>query len=119
MHWGRRILYVLEFTRPNDWAGDWQDRTDTYKDRTDTYKEERYAPLRNMIAGLLPGWKVETIAFALGIRGSYNEKKWREDLEKFKVPGPTIAAMMQQMVTRCLALLGDLYNTRRAATRVR
>ena len=67
VHWGRRILYVLEFTRPNDWAGDWQDRADTYK-------EERYEPLRDKIAGLLlgsrVGWKVETIAFAFGIRGS-------------------------------------------------
>ena len=55
VRWGRRILYVLEFTRPNDGACDWQDRTDTYK-------EERYEPRY-----LLPGWKVETIAFALGI----------------------------------------------------
>ena len=76
--------------------------------RTDAYKEERYAPLREKIAGLLPGWKVETITFSLGIRGSYNEEKWRADLEKFKVPGPTMAAIMQQMVSRCLALLGDI-----------
>ena len=108
IHWGRRAVYVLEFTRPNDWAVDWQTRTDEYK-------EGRYAPLRDKIAGLLPGWKVETIAFSLGIRGSYNENKWRADLEKFRIPGPTVAAIMQQMVSRCLALLGDLYSTRRAA----
>ena len=46
------------------------------------------------IARLLSGWKVETIAFSLGIRGSYKEDKWQADLEKFKVPGPTIAALM-------------------------
>ena len=45
----------------------------------------------------------------------YNEDKWRADLETFKAPGPTIAAMMQQMVTPSLALLGDLYITRRVA----
>lgn len=108
IHWGRRVVYVLEFTRPNDWAVDWQTRTDAYK-------EERYVPLRDKIAGLLPGWKVETIAFSLGIRGSYNEDKWRADLDKFKVPGPTMAAIIQQLVSRCLALMGDLYSTRRAA----
>jgi hypothetical protein len=31
IHWGRRVVYVLEFTRPNDWAVDWQTRTDKYK----------------------------------------------------------------------------------------
>ena len=31
VHWGRRVLYILEFTRPNDWADDWQTRTDAYK----------------------------------------------------------------------------------------
>ena len=60
MHCGQRILYILEFTRPNHWAGDWQARTDAYK-------EERYAPLREKIVRLLPGWKVETIAFSLGM----------------------------------------------------
>jgi hypothetical protein len=32
IHWGRRAVYVLEFTRPNDWAVDWQTRTDEYKE---------------------------------------------------------------------------------------
>ena len=46
--WGRRIPHVLEFTRPNDWAGDWQARTDAYN-------EGRYAPLREQIRGPCPG----------------------------------------------------------------
>ena len=55
---------------------------------------------------------MEAVTFSLGMLGSYSENKWREDFEKLKIPGPTIAAIMQQMVTRCLALLGDLYSTR-------
>ena len=34
VHCGRRVLYclyMLEFTRPSDWADDWQTRTDAYK----------------------------------------------------------------------------------------
>ena len=31
LHWGRWVLYILEFTRPNDWADDLQTRTDAYK----------------------------------------------------------------------------------------
>ena len=112
VHWGHRVVYILEFTRPNDWASDWQEKTDAYK-------EERYAPLRDKMAGLLPGWKVETGAFSLGIRGSFNEEKWRADLERLQVRGPAIAAIMQLMVSRCLASLGDIYRTRQAALRER
>jgi hypothetical protein len=68
VHWERRVVFILEFIRPNDGEDDWQTRTDAYK-------EERYRPLRDKLAALLPGWKVETIAFSLGIRasGSFNE----------------------------------------------
>ena len=82
VHWGQRVVFILEFTRPID-GGDWQTRTDAYK-------EERYCQLRDKLAGLLPGWKVETIAFSLGIRGSFNEEKWRMDLERLKVPRPAM-----------------------------
>jgi hypothetical protein len=65
VHWGRQVVFMLEFTRPNDGADDWQTRTDAYKD-------ERCRPLRDKLAALLlPGWKVETMAFFLGIRGSF------------------------------------------------
>jgi hypothetical protein len=63
-----RVVFILEFTRPNDGADDWQTRTDTYK-------EEQYCPLWDKLAALLPGWKAETISFSLGIRGLYNEEK--------------------------------------------
>jgi hypothetical protein len=74
VQWGRRVVFILEFTRPNDGADGWQTRLSAYK-------EKRYRPLRDKLAALLPGWKMETIAFALGIRGSFNEEKWRTDLD--------------------------------------
>lgn len=60
---GDRVLYMLEFTRPSDWAEDWQGRTDTY-----TTRRLRCGTLRGKLLQLLPGWKVETIAFSLGTR---------------------------------------------------
>ena len=110
VHWGHRVVFILEFTRPNDGADDWQTRTDVYK-------EERYAPLKDKLAGLLPGWKVETIAFSLGIRGSFNEEKWRADLERLKVPRPAMDKLMQELVAKCLVSLGDIYRTRQSALR--
>ena len=44
VHGGHRVVLIQEFTRPNDWAGDWQSKTDAHK-------EERYAPLRDKLAG--------------------------------------------------------------------
>ena len=111
VHWGRRVVFILEFTRPNDGADDWQTRTDAYK-------EERYRPLRDKLAALLPGWKVETIAFSLGIRGSFNEEKWRADLARLKVPRPAMDKLMHELVAKCLISLGDIYRTRQAALRV-
>ena len=110
VHWGHRVVFILEFTRPNDGADDWQTRTDVYK-------EERYAPLKDKLAGLLPGWKVETIAFSLGIRGSFNEEKWRADLERLKVPRPAMDKLMQELVAKCLVSMGDIYRTRQSALR--
>jgi hypothetical protein len=111
VHWGHRVVFILEFTRPNDGSDDWQTRTDAYK-------EERYRPLRDKLAVLLPGWKVETIAFSLGIRGSFNEEKWRTDLERLKVPRPAMDKLMHELVAKCMVSLGDIYRTRQAALRV-
>ena len=94
VHWGQLVVFILEFTRPNDGRDDWQTLTDAYK-------EERYSLLRDKLAGLLPGWKVETIAFSLGIRGSFNEEKWRMDLERLKAPRPAMDKLLQELVARC------------------
>ena len=59
VHWGRRVLYILEFTRPNDWADDWQTRTDAYK-------TERYSlslpPSRSLPPTLAEGKGIRTFA---------------------------------------------------------
>jgi hypothetical protein len=111
VHWGlpgvtsmKTGECILEFTRSNDGVDDWQTQTD--------------APLRDKLAALLPGWKVETIAFSLGIRGSFNEEKWRTDLERLEVPRPAMDKIMHELVAKCLVSLGDIYRTRKAALRL-
>jgi hypothetical protein len=48
VHWGRRRIRILEFTRPNDYRPDW-------RLTTEDYKTERYQPLCDkMVAGLPP-----------------------------------------------------------------
>ncbi len=67
VHWGRRRVRVLEFTRANDYRLDWHETTEDYK-------TERYPPLRDKMAvGLPPPGSVETICVTLGIWGSYAE----------------------------------------------
>ena len=73
--WGRLVLYILEFTRPNDWADDWQTQTDAYK-------TERYTRLRDRIATLLPRWNIEIVTFSLGIsdhdlKTRFHVRTWR------------------------------------------
>ena len=64
VHWGRRRVRILEFTRCNDYRSDW-------REETEAYKTARYQPLRDrMLAALPNGCSVEIINFTLGIRGS-------------------------------------------------
>ena len=52
VHWGRRRVRILEFTRCNDNRSDW-------RETTEEYKTTRYQPLRDkMAAGLPPAWSV-------------------------------------------------------------
>lgn len=44
--------------------------------QADQHKAGWYVSLRGKIARLMPGWKVETLAFSLGIRRSYTKDKW-------------------------------------------
>ncbi len=48
VHWGRRNLFILEFTRPND-------RCATALQDTDAYKRDRYTPLYPRGGGLVYG----------------------------------------------------------------
>jgi hypothetical protein len=58
----------------------------------------RYGTNSHKLAVLLPGWKVETIAFSLGIRGSFNEEKGHMDLERLKVLRPAMDKLMHELV---------------------
>ena len=73
----------------------------------------------NLLCYCLGGrWKQSPSEFSLGIRGSFNEEKWRMDLERLKVPRPAMDKLMHELVARCLVSLGDIYRTRQAALRV-
>ena len=113
VHWGRRRVRILEFTRCNDYRSDW-------RETTEEYKTTRYQPLRDkMAAGLPPAWSVETVCFTLGIRGSYAESRWAASLAALGVPPAGVAGLMATLVPRCLTELNELYKTRSTALRHR
>ena len=113
MHWGRRLIRILEFTRCNDYRSDW-------RETTEGYKTDRYQPLRDKMAGALPrGWSVEIVNFTLGIRGSYAETRWTAALTALGVLEAGVAPLMAALVTQCLTELNELYSTRAAALRQR
>jgi hypothetical protein len=70
VHWAKRCLLILEFTRPND-------RDVLALQNTDTLKTVRYTPLRDRLVTLLPGWAVEIQAYTMGIRGSNDPDRSR------------------------------------------
>ena len=47
VHWGRRRVWILEFSRCNDYRQDW-------RETTEQYKTDRYQPLRDRMTELLP-----------------------------------------------------------------
>ncbi len=111
--WGRRRVWVLEFTRANDYRQDWHETTEYYK-------TERYRPLRDkMAAGLPPPWSVETVCFTLGIRGSYAEAQWATSHAALDVSPAGVIDLMTTLVPLCLTELDGLYKTRSTALRQR
>ena len=111
VHWGRRMLRILEFTRCNDYRQDWRETTEQYKTR-------RYQPLRDRMAELLPrGWSVEVVNFTLGIRGSFTESCWTAALAGLGVSEAEVVHLMAALVAQCLTELNALYSTRAAALR--
>ena len=113
VHWGRRLLRILEFTRCNDYRQDWRETTEQYKTR-------RYQSLRDRMTELLPrGWSVEVVNFTLGIRGSFAETCWTAALTGLGVSEAEVAHLMAALVAQCLAELNELYSTRAAALRLR
>ena len=113
VHWGRRMIRILEFTRCNDYRQDW-------RETTEQYKTGRYQPLRDRMTELLPrGWSVEIVNFTLGIRGSFAESRWTAALTALGVSEAGVARLLAALVAQCLTELNELYSTRAAALRQR
>lgn len=113
VHWNRRLVRILEFTRCNDYRPDW-------RETTEEYKTGRYQPLCDKMAEALPrGWSVEIVNFTLGIRGSYAETRWTAALTALGVSEAGVAHLMAALVAQCLTELNELYSTRAAALRQR
>jgi hypothetical protein len=106
--WDKRYLLILEFTRPND-------RCALSLQDTDAYKTAKYTPLRNRLAGFLPGWEVAILTFTIGIRGSYDPNRWNANLSRFGLTAAHTERLMRAVVSQTLTELNDLYNARYAA----
>ena len=113
VHWGRRMIRIMEFTRCNDYRPDW-------RETTETYKTARYQGLRDKVkAALPPEWSVEIVCFTLGIRGSYAESRWAASLAALGVTASGVTRLMTELVPTCLTELNAIYLTRSAALRQR
>jgi ribonuclease HI len=113
IHWGRRKIQILEFTRCNDYRLDW-------RELTEEYKSERYRLLRDKMAASLPhGWTVETVCLTIGIRGSYAESQWSASLSALGISPAGVSSLMATLVSVCLAELNELYSVRSTALRLR
>jgi hypothetical protein len=108
IHWGKRCLYILEFTRPND-------RDALALQDTDSLKTARYTPLRDRLVMLLPVWEVGIQAYTMGIRGSHDQDRWRANLTQFGLPATRIEALVRNLTLQALTELTNLYSTRYAA----
>ena len=62
VNWEERRLLIIEFTRQND-------RGELSLHETETLKAARYTSLRDLLASLLPWWKLRILTFSLGILG--------------------------------------------------
>ena len=113
VHWNRRRIRILEFTRCNDFRVDW-------REATEEYKTGRYQPLRDRMTALLPpGWSVEIVNFTVGIRGSFAETSWRAALAELGVSTAGATRLLAELVAQCLTELNELYCTRATALRLR
>ena len=113
VHWGRRMVRILEFSRVNDYRPDW-------RETTEQYKTCRYQPLRDKMTEALPrGWSVEQINLTIGIRGSFAEAQWTAALASLGVSATGATHLMASLVAQCLTELNELYSTRAAALQQR
>ncbi len=86
VHWGKRCLFILEFTRPND-------RDIFALQDTDSLKTARYTPPRDRLVMLLPAWEVGIQTYTMGIRGSHDQDRWCVNLTQLGLPATRIEAL--------------------------
>ncbi len=108
LHWGKRCLLILEFTRPND--RDALVLQDTY-----SLKTARYTPLRDRLAMLLPAWEVGTQTYTMGIHGSHDPDRWSANLTRLGLPASRTEALVWNLTLQALMELTNLYSIRYAA----
>jgi len=108
INWSKRHLVILEYTRPNDRGVD-------ALSLTDAHKVARYTPLRDRLMQYLPGWRVEIQAYSMGIRGSHDLGRWKEQLSGLGVSERRISNLIRDMVALTLGELTELYSIRYAA----
>ena len=101
--WDKRVLLILEFTRPND-------RCALSLHATDTFKTARYTPLRDRLARLLPAWEVDIQTYTVGIRGSHDPDRWHANLRRLGMTAARAERLMRGMVSQALTELTDLYS---------
>ncbi len=95
VHWGRRRVWILEFTRCNDYRPDW-------REETEAYKTAQYQPLCDRMLATLPnGWSVEIINFTLGIWCSFAETQWTAALTALGVPATRVTHLTTDLVAHC------------------
>ena len=109
VHWSRRMVRILEFSRVNDSREDWCETVERYK-------SSRYQPLRDIMTEALPrNWSVEQINLTIGIRGSFAETQWTAALASLGVSATGATHLMASLTSQCLTELNELYCTRAAA----
>ena len=106
--WEERRLFIMEFTRPNDKELD-------FSVSTDRAKYDRYLPLKDCMARLLPGWEVDVLPFTVGIRGTIDEAAWTARLGRLGLQGRAAEQVMLKLVKLALTELTAIYNCRQAA----
>ena len=80
---------------------------------------QRYTPLRERLARLLPGWEVEIQTYTMGIRGSLDSDRWKTNLNRLGVTGNRADRLLHDLVSQTLVELTDLYKVRYAALQQR
>ncbi len=100
IHWGKRCLPILEFTRPIDRDAPALQDTDA---------------LRDGLARLLRGWTVEIQAYTMGIRGSHDPDRCSANLNQFGLTAARTETLIRDLTSQALVELTDIYSVRYAA----